>query len=163
MNNYIQDGDTLDLTAPSGGVTSGNAYLIGNLLVVAKVTAAVGEKFAGLVKGVVSLPKTSAQAWTEGQKIYWDNANARCDSDSTLGQLVGVAAAAAANPSGTGDVRLNGTVPDLAEGKQAAVADVATADADATYGQPEADLINELKTQVNALLAKLRIAGIIST
>jgi hypothetical protein len=36
------------------------------------------------------------------------------------------------------------------------VADVATANADATYGQPEADLINELKTKLNALLAELR-------
>ena len=38
----------------------------------------------------------------------------------------------------------------------AAVADVATANADATYGQPEADLINELKAQLNALLGRLR-------
>ena len=45
----------------------------------------------------------------------------------------------------------------------AAVADVATANADATYGQPEADLINELKTKVNALLASLRTAGVIDT
>jgi hypothetical protein len=35
-------------------------------------------------------------------------------------------------------------------------ADVATANADATYGQPEADLINELKTKVNSLLAIVR-------
>lgn len=42
------------------------------------------------------------------------------------------------------------------------VANVATADADATYGQPEADLINELKTKVNALLAALRANGIVS-
>lgn len=39
------------------------------------------------------------------------------------------------------------------------VADVATANADATYGQPEADLINELKAQFNALLAELRDRG----
>lgn len=44
----------------------------------------------------------------------------------------------------------------------AAVANVATANADATYGQPEADLINELKTKVNALLAALRTAGVIA-
>lgn len=44
-----------------------------------------------------------------------------------------------------------------------AVANVATADADATYGQPEADLINELKTKVNALLAELRQAGVIAS
>jgi hypothetical protein len=42
--------------------------------------------------------------------------------------------------------------------KGVAVADVATADADATYGQPEADLINECKDQLNALLASLRTA-----
>jgi len=45
----------------------------------------------------------------------------------------------------------------------AAVAAVATANADATYGQPEADLINELKTKLNAALVELRKAGIISS
>lgn len=35
------------------------------------------------------------------------------------------------------------------------VAAVATANADAIYGQPEADLINELKAQVNALRTAL--------
>lgn len=44
----------------------------------------------------------------------------------------------------------------------AAVANVATANADATYGQPEADLINELKTQVNLLLARCRTIGLIA-
>jgi hypothetical protein len=44
----------------------------------------------------------------------------------------------------------------------AAVANVATADADATYGAPEAALINELKVQLNALLAALRTAGIVT-
>ena len=43
------------------------------------------------------------------------------------------------------------------------VANVATANADATYGQPEADLINELKTTVNSLLAALRAAGLMET
>lgn len=44
-----------------------------------------------------------------------------------------------------------------------AVADVATADADATYGQPEADLLNEVKDQLNATLASLRAAGLLET
>jgi hypothetical protein len=44
---------------------------------------------------------------------------------------------------------------------EVAIADVATANADATYGQPEADLINALKASHNALLAALRTAGII--
>lgn len=45
---------------------------------------------------------------------------------------------------------------------EVAVASVATANADATYGQPEADLINELKTKLNAALVELRKAGIIA-
>lgn len=45
---------------------------------------------------------------------------------------------------------------------EVAVAAVATADADATYGQPEADLINELKTKLNALLVECRKAGVIA-
>lgn len=44
-----------------------------------------------------------------------------------------------------------------------AIADVSTANADATYGQAEADLINELKTTVNALLAELRSDGLIKS
>lgn len=43
-----------------------------------------------------------------------------------------------------------------------AITNVATADADATYGQPEADLINELKSKLNAALVELRKAGVIS-
>ena len=45
----------------------------------------------------------------------------------------------------------------------AAVDDVATADADTTYDQGTADLINELKTQLNDLLAKLRTAGYLAS
>lgn len=57
-----------------------------------------------------------------------------------------------------------GDKPALASAtKAAAVADVATANADATYGQPEADLINELKTKLNAALAALRAAGLMDT
>lgn len=73
-------------------------------------------------------------------------------------------------PLGLATLDADGVVPSaqLPEGvgdfsQGAAVADVATANADATYGQPEADLINELKTKVNALLASLRAADLIDT
>jgi hypothetical protein len=49
------------------------------------------------------------EAWTVGQLIYWDSANARCTIISTGGNTkIGVALAAAANPSSTGSIRLNG-------------------------------------------------------
>lgn len=108
MKNFIQKGDSLTLTAPSGGVVSGNGYQIGQLFVVATVTAAEDEKFSALVEGVVELPKTSAQAWTEGALIYWDTTPGEATTVTTGALLIGVAAAAAVNPSATGRVRLNG-------------------------------------------------------
>lgn len=123
-SNFVREGVHLPLTAPTGGVVAGSGYLIGTLFVVALVSAAEGASFTGRVEGVFTLPKTSAQAWTEGQKVFWDNSNHRADSDSTVGQLIGAAAAVAANPSATGSVRLNCGVPAMAEGAQAAVADL---------------------------------------
>ncbi len=58
---------------------------------------------------------------------------------------------------------LDPTRGEAREGSQAAtVAAVATANADATYGQPEADLINEVKVQFNALRTSLRTAGVVA-
>lgn len=66
--NFIQPGDVLTLTAPSGGVVSGTAYLIGGLLVVAQNTAAQGVAFEGRTVGVFTLPKATGQTWSEGAK-----------------------------------------------------------------------------------------------
>jgi predicted RecA/RadA family phage recombinase len=131
MNNYVQPGNTITLTAPSGGVVSGTAYQIGSLLVVAQTTADEGAKFEALVNGVVTLPKAASQAWTEGAKIYWNNSAAAsggqvCTTDATKGMLIGVAAAAVDDKatSTTGTVRLNGVAPAMSEGPQAAEADL---------------------------------------
>lgn len=115
MRNFIQPGNVLELTAPSGGVVSGTAYKIGQLLVVAQVSAAEGAKFSAVVEGVVELPKTSAQAWAEGAAIYWDPSPGEATTATTAGNhFIGTAAAVAANPSATGKVKLAGFAsPDL--------------------------------------------------
>ena len=104
-NNFVQPGHVLTLTAPAGGVTSGSGYVIGALFVVALGDAAAGEPFEGQCSGVWELPKTSAQAWTEGVAIYWNGTAAT--TASTDNDLIGHAAKAAANPSATGFVRLS--------------------------------------------------------
>jgi predicted RecA/RadA family phage recombinase len=108
MRTYVEVGEALEYTAPAGGVTSGTGVKIGDLLVIATVTAAVGEKFVGLRLGVVEHAKLSAQAWTEGQQVNWDNTNLRFTTVTTGNFKAGVAAAAAANPSATGKVVLAG-------------------------------------------------------
>lgn len=174
--NYIQEGDVLTLTAPYT-VTSGQGAQVGSQFAVAlkDITNATEGEFA--TSGVWSLAKTSAQAWTVGQKIYWDNSNKRCDSDGTVGILIGVATAAAANPSSTGNVKLNEAVAATSEGPQAAEADltfgtnIAAATANGALVDSSAtnpteaqfnELAKELGTKINSLLAKLRIAGIIA-
>lgn len=106
--NFIKPGEVLTLTAPTGGVVSGNAYLIGNLLVVALVTVAQTLPFEGCVCGVFKLPKAAAQAWTEGANLYWDNTAKNITTTATANYYAGVAAVAAGAADTTGLVRLNG-------------------------------------------------------
>jgi len=108
MTNFIQKGDTLTLTAPYA-VSSGGGALIGSIFGVAcqdVANAASGEFFVG--SGVVTLGKTSALAIAVGDLLYWDDTNKVVNKTSSAQKLVGVAVSAAANPSATVNVRLNG-------------------------------------------------------
>lgn len=108
MKNFVQPGEVMTFTAPAGGVVSGTGVKIGGLLVIATVTAAVGEKFTGLVVGVVEHAKLSTEVWTEGLAVNWDNTNKRFTVVTTGNFKAGVAAEPTVNPSATGKVRLNG-------------------------------------------------------
>jgi predicted RecA/RadA family phage recombinase len=100
-------GETVTLPAPYA-VDGGAGALIGDLFGVAKAKLASGEEGAFQISGECNLPKVSAQAWVQLDKIYWDNTNKVCSNVSTVGRFIGVATAAAANPSSLGQVRLNG-------------------------------------------------------
>lgn len=106
---YQAPGELLEFTAPTGGVTKDVGVKIGDILVIAQSTQAVGEKFLGLRVGVVEHNKLSAQAWTEGQRVLWDDTNKRFTTVTTGNFIAGVAAAPAANPTATGKVLLFGT------------------------------------------------------
>jgi predicted RecA/RadA family phage recombinase len=120
MNNYIQPGKVLTLTAPYAR-DSGQAAMVGSIFGVATndVDNAVDGEFQ--VEGVFELAKTSAQAWTQGDQLYWNASTKAVSNDSTVGPLVGTAVEAAANPSSTGTVRLNGSTALFAEGQEAVI------------------------------------------
>lgn len=117
MRTYVQPGDILDLTVPAGGVVSGVAIKIGNFIVVpqcsitaAEVTAAGAgvRKFAGKLGGVFDLAKINAQAWAEGDLIYFNTTSGNMTNVSAAGVfLVGAATENAPNPSTVGRVRFN--------------------------------------------------------
>ncbi len=105
---YRQPGDVLPFTAPAGGTVNGLAVKIGDVLGIAQATAAVGVRVELMLLGVHEVAKVSAQAWTEGQVICWDN-TAKLFTTVTTGNFrAGVATKAAANPTAVGEVRLNG-------------------------------------------------------
>jgi predicted RecA/RadA family phage recombinase len=106
MINYVQEGETLTLAAPTGGVSSGDGMLVGDLFGVASYDALVGVDVECALCGVFDLAKVSAQAWTQGASVYWDDSAKLVTTTASTNTPIGHAAIAAANPSATGRVRL---------------------------------------------------------
>lgn len=107
MKNFVQNGDTVTLTAPYA-VASGAGFKVGGLFAVATNAAASGKPVVGKTTGVFTLPKSTASDWTEGEVIYWDDTNKVC-TDSASGNLkIGHAVAVAGGSAPSGVVRLSG-------------------------------------------------------
>lgn len=149
MRNFIQPGGTLDLVAPSGGVTSGVGVLIGAIFAVASVDADEGETFAGAVRGVFELAATthaSTQAMSAGDPAYWDASTKKITKTASGNAMVAVVVEDKASTAATVKVAI---VP--------RVAAAGTAIADLAGG---ADLPTTV-TKVNAIISALEAAGVI--
>lgn len=162
MNNYLQPGITVTLTAPAGGVTSGNGYQIGQIFVVAANDADAADPFEGVTAGVFTLPKETGTAWSEGDPLYWDDGDDEVSKTATGNLLIGTAMAAALSGDTTGRVRLNGTsgadAGDLGAGvvgtteiADAAVTTVKIADLNVTTGKLAADAVDGTKIADDAV------------
>lgn len=163
---YRQPGKLLTLTAPYARATSGLGAKVGSIFGVSTGAVDNGAESVFSICGVHELAKTSAQAWAQGDPVYWDDTNKRCDTDPALGMAIGYATVAAANPTSTGLVKLAPPAP-----RAAAVASLTDssggAAANGTIEQVTdfptvADAVKELATKLNALLAALRTAGVIA-
>lgn len=108
MKNFVQEGEALTLTAPYA-VSSGGGFKVGSIIAIAATDADNAATVVGYTEGVFTVAKTSAQAWTVGALVYWDNSNKVFTTTSSSNTLAGVATAVAANPSSTGQIRLNGS------------------------------------------------------
>lgn len=102
--NYRFPGDTITFTT-GGAVASGDVVEIGSLVGIAAVAAAgSGALIEVSLTGVYEVPKTSAEAWTQGVAVYWTGTAATTTASGNT--FMGHAFAVAANPSATGLVRL---------------------------------------------------------
>lgn len=109
MKNYIQAGANLSVIA-TAAAAAGAGVKEGSLFGIAQADVEAAGSVTIVRKGVFSVAKVSAQAWTIGAKIYWDDTAKLFTTVSTSNTLVGAATAVAANPSSTGDVLLTGQI-----------------------------------------------------
>ncbi|MWP40330.1 DUF2190 family protein [Rhodobacter sphaeroides] len=108
MQNYIQKGDVITLTAPAGGIASGDVLIVGNIFGVAAYSAAEGDPLELGTTGVFKLPKATAAMLTVGARVAWDNTAKNINVPGAGRFSVGVATEAAGNGITSVAVRLDG-------------------------------------------------------
>lgn len=152
--NYKQPGDVLAVTA-GATFTAGTPVTQGKLTGVPLNSGVSGETIQLQICGVFSLTKTAPLVITQGDRLYWSGTEV---NKTVTGTPIGIAAASAVSAATTVEVLLYeaGVMA-----QSTAIADISTADgSDAATTQA---LANANKAKTNALLAALRVAGIIGT
>lgn len=108
MKNFIQNGTMISITAPAGGVTSGQGVIVGNIFGIAAKTAAEGESVEIATTGVYELPKAPSAVIAFGARVSWDDTGKQIVLPDTDMYPIGTAVLAAGNGVTTLRVRLDG-------------------------------------------------------
>lgn len=110
MKNYVQEGESLTLTAPYD-VASGAGVLIGATFGVASYDIASGVDGTFQVEGVYTLAKSTAASsgGAQGARAYWIAATKLVTASASGNTLIGVFTATCADGDSTCTVRLNGS------------------------------------------------------
>ena len=74
MKNFVQEGETLTVTAPYA-LTSGDGCLVGQIFGVACNTALISTDVEIATEGVFDLKKTNNLAVSQGDLLYWNDTN----------------------------------------------------------------------------------------
>ncbi|WP_010322157.1 DUF2190 family protein [Marinobacterium stanieri] len=108
MKNFVQLGDTVTFTAPTGGAASGIPLVVGSLVVVPVLSAAEGYEAEGVTTGVFNVPKLSTDTPAQFAPAYWDATNGYVTTTSTDNTKIGVFMHALETGTAEADVRLDG-------------------------------------------------------
>lgn len=117
MQNYVQKADVVDLIAPYN-VASGAGAKVGSVFGVAMSTLTSGQSGPFVRQGACDLTAETSQAWSQGDKLYWDDTNKWVSNAEADGMFIGHALAAKGSSAAVGRVVL---VPDAGFGGQAAI------------------------------------------
>ena len=105
MNNFVQSGETILLTAPYT-VTSGQAAKVGKFFGVACDDITSGATGQFKTEGVFNITKTTG-AIAQGDPVFWDNTNKYLTTTANSNAEVGVCLVAAISGDTTVTVKLN--------------------------------------------------------
>jgi predicted RecA/RadA family phage recombinase len=161
--NLIAAGEVLDYTVQAGEtISSGDPVLVGDTVGVALVDGVEDDVIPVQICGVFELTKrahASTAAISQGDVVYFDESAGKIDntSDSATNKIAGVAYEAAASTATTVKVKL---VSGSIFSQEAAANQAANATANGSDAASTQALANALKTDFNALLAKLKAAGL---
>jgi predicted RecA/RadA family phage recombinase len=114
MKNYRGEGRRVYVVSP-GGIKAGGIVFIGSMFGVAVGDAASGQTAVLQMGGLVSLPKATDKAFTQGEAVYWSTASpwtvpgtgSQAGSGSPILKIGVVADATAVNTAASCNVRLN--------------------------------------------------------
>ena len=106
MQNFVQEGCTLTVTAPYD-VASGGGVKVGALFGVAAGAALSGAEVQIQTRGVFDLTTLGTDTPAQGAAAYWDDTNKRLTTTASGNTLVGAFTVAKAAGVTTGRVRLN--------------------------------------------------------
>lgn len=183
---FSQPGSAMTLTAPEA-LDSGEFTLVGNIGCVAASAADNGASFVGYTVGVFTLTKETSLSISAGDKLYWDTGNKKVDKTATNARLVGIAVENAGSAATTVKGFIHPSLSASREGAQGAIvadlggsltgstdgdlADIAALSTSDTYTDAAVNAaitsanlqLKELQTKINALLAQLRVAGVIAS
>lgn len=110
MKNYIQSGQTMPYTAPSGGIAAGAVVISNKIVGIAASSGAEGTSVQVNLGGVYELAK-AAGAVAQGALVYWAAGAGNVTTTSSGNTLIGRAFAAAADGDTTIQVILNSMIP----------------------------------------------------
>ena len=104
----------ITVTAPVGGVTSGQGVLIGSLFGVAAFDATEGEAVEIATRGVFDLPKEPAAVIAVGDRVAWGDTAKEIAQPGVGLYPVGIATLTAGNGVATVTLRLDGVATEAA-------------------------------------------------
>lgn len=109
MRNFVQPGNAVTVPSPRD-VASGEGILIDRLFGVAGTDAPSGGELVLHCEGVYDLPKATGEAFTLGNRVYWDATDGECTTASEDNFLIGVCVEAAGSAAPILRVRLTGVL-----------------------------------------------------